>query len=123
METDNMTFEEWIDWAKMPCENGGNNILPEIVEYLQKHPEDFSRPTRCMEGCPYVPSPGVDPITWRSLSDDLITQFLKNTFGTCYNSILEIPGNELIRHASGIIGSEVAEKFADFMLVRREHRS
>ena len=117
MNTDNMKFQEWIEWANKPNERreGRNNILPEIVEYLQEHPKDFYLPELSMEGCSYITAPEVDPVTWESLSETLIDQCLENTFGPRYNSITEIPKDELIKVASGIIGQEAAEKFADYI--------
>ena len=112
-----MKFQEWIDWAKMSNERreGRNNILPEIVEYLQEHPKDFYLPALSMEGCSCIAAPDVDAVTWESLSETLIDQCLENTFGSNYNRISEIPHDEIVRLASGIIGEKVAEKFADFI--------
>lgn len=108
---------KWVEWAKKPNERreGRNNILPEIVEYLQEHPEDFSKPAKSMEGCSYIAAPEVDPVTWESLSETLIDQCLENHFGIKYSNISEIPHDEIVSLASGIIGQEVAEKFADFI--------
>ena len=38
-----VSYTEWMEWAKKPSENrnGRKNILPEIVEYLSDHPEEF----------------------------------------------------------------------------------
>ena len=113
----NTDFQNWIEWAKKPSERkkGRDNILPEIVEYLLEHPKDFYLPALSMEGCSHIAAPDVDPVTWKSLSETLIDQCLENTFGSSYNRISEIPHDEIVRLASGIIGEKVAEKFADFI--------
>ena len=81
-----MTFQEWIDWAKMPNNRrkGRNNILPEIVDYLTEHPEEFDEPSQLIEGRPHL--------------------------------IASMPKEEIKRQIAGIIGNDAAGKFADYII-------
>lgn len=117
MNTENKGFEEWLEWANQPSQRrqGRTNILPDIVEYLKAHPEDFIEPVTSVEGCPWIAAPGVDPQTWEALSEDLISNYLDNHFGTKYDTISHIPKEELVRFAAGLIGPNAANRFAQFV--------
>ena len=117
MNTEIKDFEEWIKWANQPNERreGHKNILPEIVEYLKAHPEDFVEPVASIEGCPYIAAPGVDPQTWKAVSETIIVQCLDNHFGKKYNVVSRIPKEELVRQIAGIIGPDAANRFAQFV--------
>ena len=117
MSTENKDFEEWLVWANQPNERreGCTNILPEIVEYLKAHPEDFVEPVTSMEGCPYIAAPGVDSRTWEAVSETIIDQCLDNHFGKKYNAVSHIPKEELVGLIAGIIGPDAASRFAQFV--------
>jgi len=113
-----VSYTEWMEWAKKPSENrnGRKNILPEIVDYLSDHPEEFCKPTQLIEGHPHVIAPEVSPRTWLAVSETLIDQCLEAVFGQKYDSIDSIPKEEIIRLVSGIIGDDVAERFANYIM-------
>ncbi len=115
---ESINYTEWMEWANKPSEKrpGRNNILPEIVEYLLEHPEDFNEPAKSIEDCPYILAPSVSPRTWVALSEVFIDQTLENRFGERYNSVVDIPQRDLICLISGIIGSEAAERFTNYIL-------
>lgn len=113
---ESISYSEWMEWAKMPSETrkGRNNILPEIISYLMNYPEDFNEPVRLIDGLP-IAAPGVSPRTWVSASETLVDQCFENTFGKRYDSIASMPKEEIIHQLAGIIGPEVAKKFADYI--------
>jgi hypothetical protein len=122
MNTNNMTFQEWIDWAKMPNKRreGRNNILPEIVDYLTEHPEEFDEPSQLIEGRPHIIAATVSPRTWEAVSESFIDQCLENTFGKKYDSIASMPKEEIVHQIAGIIGNDAAEKFADYIMREKQ---
>jgi hypothetical protein len=122
MNTNNMTFQEWIDWAKMPNKRreGRNNILPEIVDYLTEHPEEFDEPSQLIEGRPHIIAATVSPRTWEAVSESFIDQCLENTFCKKYDSIASMPKEEIVHQIAGIIGNDAAEKFADYIMREKQ---
>lgn len=113
---ESISYSEWMEWAKKPSETrkDRNNILPEIISYLTDHPEDFNEPVQVIDGLP-IAAPGVSPRTWVGASETLIIACLDNRFGTRYDSIASMPKEEITRYLAGIIGPEVAKKFADYI--------
>lgn len=107
----------WIEWARKPNErrDGRNNILPEIIDYLTDHPEEFDKPILLIDGSPHIIAPAVSPRTWEAVSESLIEQCLENVFGKRYDSIASIPKDEIVHLIAGIIGTDAAEKFADYI--------
>ena len=103
-----VSYTEWMEWAKKPSENrnGRKNILPEIVEYLSDHPEEFCKPTQLE----------VSPRTWLAVSETLIDQCLEAVFGQKYDSIDSIPKDEIMRLVSGFVGDDAAERFANYIM-------
>jgi hypothetical protein len=115
---ESINYTEWMEWANKPNENrsGRNNVLPEIVEYLSDHPEEFNESAQSIEDCAYIMSPSASPRTWLGVSETIIDQFFENRFGERYNSVVDIPQRDLICLISGIIGSEAAERFTNYIL-------
>lgn len=113
---ESISYSEWMEWAKMPSETwkGRNNILPEIISYLTKYPEDFNEPLQVIDGLP-IATPGISPRTWVGVSEHLVIHCLETRFGKRYDSIASIPKEEIIHQLAGIIGPEVAKKFADYI--------
>ena len=113
---ESISYSEWMAWAKKPSETrkDRNNILPEIIDYLTEHPEDFNEPVQLIGGLP-IAAPGVSPRTWVSVNESLVDQCLENTFGKRYYSIASMPKEEIIHQLAGIIGPEVAKNFADYI--------
>ena len=111
---ESISYSEWMEWAKKPSETRSdrNNILPEIIDYLTEHPEDFNEPVQLIDGLP-IAAPGVSPLTWVGVSETLVVQCLETRFGKRYDSIASMPKEEIIHQLAGIIGPEVAKKFAD----------
>ena len=111
-----VSYSEWMEWAKKPSETwkGRNNILPEIIDYLTEHPEDFNEPVQLIDGLP-IAAPGVSPLTWVGVSETLVVQCLETRFGKRYDSIASMPKEEIIHQLAGIIGPEVAKNFADYI--------
>ena len=111
---ESISYSEWMEWAKKPSETrkDRNNILPEIIDYLTEHPEDFKEPVQLIDGLP-IAAPGVSPRTWVSVNESLVDQCLENTFGKRYDSIASMPKEIIIHYLAGIIGHKVAKKFAD----------
>lgn len=113
---ESISYSEWMEWAKKPSETrkDRNNILPEIISYLTNHPEDFNEPLQVIDGLP-IAIPGVSPRSWVGASEALIDQCLNNSFGKRYVSIASMPEEEIIHQLAGIIGPEVAKRFADYI--------
>ena len=111
-----VSYSEWMEWAKKPSETwkGRNNILPEIIDYLTEHPEDFNEPVQIIDGLP-IAAPGVSPLTWVGVSETLVVQCLETRFGKRYDSIASMPKEEITHQLAGIIGPEVAKNFADYI--------
>ena len=111
-----VSYTEWMEWAKKPSETrkDRNNILPEIIDYLTEHPEDFNEPVQLIGGLP-IAAPGVSPRSWVSVSETLVDQCLENTFGKRYDSIASMPKEEIIDQLAGTIGPEVAKNFANYI--------
>lgn len=113
---ESISYSEWMEWAKMPSETrkGRNNILPEIISYLMNYPEDFNEPVQLIDGLP-IAAPGVSPRTWLGVSETLVDQCLDNWYGKRYDTIASMPKEEIIHLLAGIIGPEVAKKFAEYI--------
>ncbi len=111
-----ISYSEWMEWAKKPSETwkGRNNILPEIIDYLTEHPEDFKEPVQLIDGLP-IAAPGVSPLTWVGVSETLVVQCLENRFSKRYDSIASMPKEEITHLLAGIIGPKVSKKFADYI--------
>ena len=77
-------------------------------------PEDFNEPVQLIDGLP-IAAPGVSPLTWVGASAELVSTCLETRFGKRYDSIASMPKEEIIHTLAGIIGSEVAKKFADYI--------
>ena len=113
---ESISYSEWMEWAKKPSETwkGRNNILPEIIDYLTEHPEDFKEPVQLIDGLP-IAALGVSPLTWVGVSETLVVQCLENRFSKRYDSIASMPKEEIIHQLAGTIGPEVSKKFADYI--------
>lgn len=111
-----ISYSEWMEWAKKPSETwkGRNNILPEIIDYLTEHPEDFKEPVQLIDGLP-IAAAGVSPLTWVGVSETLVVQCLENRFSKRYDSIASMPKEEITHLLAGIIGPKVSKKFADYI--------
>ena len=94
---ESISYSEWMAWAKKPSETrkDRNNILPEIIDYLTEHPEDFNEPVQLIGGLP-IAAPGVSPRTWVSVNESLVDQCLENTFDKRYDSIEYMTKEEII---------------------------
>lgn len=114
---ESISYSEWMEWAKKPSETRSdrNNILPEIIDYLTEHPEDFNEPVQLIDGLP-IAAPEVSPRTWLAVSETLIDHCLEAVLGQKYDSIDSIPKEEIIRLVSGIVGDDVAERFANYIM-------
>ena len=114
------TFEDWIEWGIMPSkrDNRCTNVLPEIIMYLKEHPEDFYRTPKGVDGFPWIAGPTADPRGWLAFSDTLYINYLDNDFGTKYTDVRSIPKSELFKAGTGIIGEDVAERFAQFVKLK-----
>lgn len=109
------TFEDWIVWGSMPSDNVYTNILPEITMYLKDHPEDFYRTSKSVDGFPWIGGPTADPRGWLAFSESIILECLDNTIGEKYPDVISIPKEELVDIGSGIVGCDVAERFAEYL--------
>ena len=112
------TFEDWIVWGSMPSKRRDNvytNILPEITMYLKEHPEDFYRTSKSVDGFPWISGPTADPRGWLAYSESIISECFDNDFGEKYPDVISIPKEELVDIGSGIVGSDVAERFAEYV--------
>jgi hypothetical protein len=116
--------KEWLDWAKKDSSRrpGRKNVLTDIVSYieseLKRDPKEFgdfyemwSHPTGELNG----EKGTANPRTWEALSETLIDQCLENRFGKRYPSISSMPKAALAHIASGIVGGDVAKRFATFV--------
>ena len=113
---ESISYSEWMEWAKKPSETrkDRNNILPEIIDYLTEHPEDFNEPVQLIGGLP-IAAPAVSPRTWVGASEHLVIHCLETRFGKRYDSIASMPKEEIIHQLAGTIGPEVSKKFADYI--------
>ena len=115
---------EWLDWAKQdsPRRPGRKNILTDIISYIEseirRDPKEFgdfyemwSHPTGDLNG----EKATACPRTWEALSETLIDQYLDNRVGKKYPAISALPKSEIARIASGLIGGDVAKRFATFV--------
>jgi hypothetical protein len=116
--------KEWLDWAKKDSSRrpGRKNVLTDIVSYIERElkrdPKEFgdfyemwSHPTGELNG----EKGTANPRTWEALSETLIDQCLENRFGKRYPSISSMPKAALAHIASGIVGGDVAKRFATFV--------
>ena len=116
--------KEWLEWAKKESSRrpGRKNVLTDIVSYieseLKRDPKEFgdfyemwSHPTGELNG----EKGTANPRTWEALSETLIDQCLENRFGKRYPSISSMPKAALAHIASGIVGGDVAKRFATFV--------
>lgn len=116
--------KDWIAWANKPSNRrkGRKNVLPEIISYIESevknNPSDYGdfyemwiHPDGELNG----EKGTANPRTWEALSETLIDQVFENTFGEHYDSITEMPKRVLIEQAAGIVGRDVAKRFADFV--------
>lgn len=115
---ESVCYTEWMEWANRPSEKrkGRNNILPEIINYLNKHLEEFNEQALTIEKRTQILVPCVSPRTWLAASETLIDQCLENHFGKKYESVSALPKDEIIHHLIGIIGENAAKRFADYMI-------
>ena len=113
---ESISYSEWMEWAKKPSETrkDRNNILPEIIDYLTEHPEEFNEPVQLIGGLP-IAAPGVSPLTWVGVSETLVVQCLETRFGKRYDSISSMPKEEITHLLAGIIGPKVSKNFADYI--------
>jgi hypothetical protein len=97
-------------------------VLLDIVSYveseLKRDPNEFgdfyemwTHPNGDLDGTKGTASPR----TWEALSETLIDQKLDNAFGKKYPSISSMPKAELKKLAAGIVGGDVADRFAEFV--------
>ena len=116
--------KEWLEWAKKESSRrpGRKNVLTDIVSYieseLKRDPKEFgdfyemwSHPTGELNG----EKGTANPRTWEALSETLIDQCLENRFGKRYPAISSMPKAALAHIASGIVGGDVAKRFATFV--------
>ena len=116
--------KDWIAWATQPSKNrqGRKNVLTDIVSYieseLKRDPKDFgdfyemwSHPSGELNGDKGT----ANPRTWEALSETLIDQCLENTFGKKYATVSAMPKKALAEIAAGIVGGDVAKRFASFV--------
>lgn len=116
--------KDWIAWAMQPSKNrqGRKNVLTDIVSYieseLKRDPKGFgdfyemwSHPSGELNGDKGT----ANPRTWEALSETLIDQCLENTFGKKYATVSAMPKKDLAEIAAGIVGGDVAKRFASFV--------
>jgi len=116
--------KDWLDWAKRDSSRrpGRKNVLTDIVSYieseLKRDPKNFgdfyemwTHPTGVLNG----EKGTANPRTWEALSETLIDQCLDNRFGKKYPAISSMPKAALAHIASGIVGGDVAKRFATFV--------
>lgn len=116
----------WIKWAREDNKYrpGYKNVIPEIIQYIESeikrdpveygdYYEMWSHPQGELNG----EKATACPRQWRALSEEIIDQYLDNEFikaGT-YNSVADIPVNKIIKLAAGLVGLDVAKRFATFV--------
>lgn len=116
--------KDWIAWASQPSKNrpGRKNVITDVVSYieseLKRDPKNFgdfyemwSHPSGELNGNKGT----ANPRTWEALSETLIDQCLENTFGKKYVAVSAMPQKELANIAAGIVGGDVAKRFASFV--------
>jgi hypothetical protein len=116
--------KDWLEWAKRESSRrpGRKNVLTDIVAYieseLKRDPKEFgdfyemwSLPSGELNG----DKGSANPRTWEALSETLIDQCLENKFGKRYPSISSMPKSTLANMAAGIVGGDVAKRFATFV--------
>lgn len=116
--------KDWIAWATSDSKKrqGRKNVLTDIVSYieseLKRDPKDFgdfyemwSHPSGELNGDKGT----ANPRTWEALSETLIDQCLENRFGKKYPTVSAMPKKALAEMAAGIVGGDVAKRFASFV--------
>ena len=116
--------EDWFSWATSESKKrkGRPNVMHEIVTYLRKevkeNPETFgdfyevwNMPSGKLEGG----RASACPRTWEALSEKLLDRYIDPALGKPkYSSLSQMPKAKLKKAAAGIIGGDVAERFATF---------
>ena len=116
--------KDWLAWARKQSarRTGRQNILPEISSYIEdeykKNPKSFGDFYEM-----YAHSSGelkgekgtACPRTWEAFSEAITSRKLDNKFGDKYPDVVSIPKAEIVRIGAGIVGKDVAERFADFV--------
>jgi len=116
--------KDWIEWARQESNHrrGRKNVLSDIVSYIEseikRDPQNYgdfyemwTHPTGELNG----EKGTANPRTWEALSETLIDQCLENEFGKKYSTISSMPTKTLAEIASGIVGGDVAKRFAQFV--------
>lgn len=118
--------ENWLKWANSESKRrpGRKNILNEIISYIEDELkkgkttsgigdfyEMFSHPHGDLDGLKGTACPR----TWEGFSEVLIDQCLENEIGTRYSDVPSIPKAKIVETGAGILGKDVAERFADFV--------
>lgn len=116
--------KDWLEWAKKESSRrpGRKNVLTDIVSYieseLKRDPKEFGdfyemwkHPSGDLNG----EKGTANPRTWEALSETLIDQCIENRFGKKYPAISSMPKSALAHIASGIVGADVAKRFATFV--------
>ena len=117
-------FDDWVAWAKKSTKKGyKQNIIPEIISYLtddyKKHASqgsygDFYNMWTHPEGELDVNMPTACPRTWEAASDYIVDQILEDDDAK-YKNLCDYGKGFIVEELEGIIGKEVAQRFADFV--------
>ena len=116
--------EDWFSWATSESKRrkGHPNVMHEIVTYLRKEVKDNPKTFGDFYEMWNMPSGKLDgekasacPRSWEALSEALLDLYIDPAVGSPeYKSLSEMPKSEIEDIAAGIIGGDVAERFAAF---------
>lgn len=116
--------EDWFSWATSESKKrkGRPNVMHEIVAYLRKDVKENPTTLGDFYEMWNMPSGKLDgekasacPRSWEALSETLLDLYIDPADGSPeYKSLSEMPKSEIEDIAAGIIGGDVAERFATF---------
>lgn len=110
------SFDEWINWGEQSRNNNARqNIHPDIIRYLKTCPNDFNQSPQKIKGLPWIAAPFADPRNWMAFSAQLYMHTREDTPEKKYSELQSIPRDELLLYCAGILGKELAERFANFV--------
>ena len=116
--------KDWFSWARAESgtRKGHPNIIREIVNYLENDVKENPKTLGDFYEMWSIPSGKLEgnkasacPRTWEALSEVLLDNYLDPAYmKPKYSSLSQMPKKLIKKISAGIIGGDVAERFASF---------